>query len=382
MRQPYYKSAWAISRDETFAGERARGIALNRSSVLNNLSCRRGIVLIYVMVLFVMLTMIASLAIDYGRVQSARGSLCKIADASARASAWGVSDNTYFAKAQAIASASVVDGLPLTLNATDVTRGNWNGTTFTANATPYNAVKVTATRSANRGTGIPTLFASIMGRSTMDIHASAIATFQTTQTSSNNVAGGTALWYADLANGTQISDPWGYDLVDGLKPQQASGIPIVPGAVMNFNASGAVSWSEWTETNGGGGTYNGPEGSQWNTSQAQPQYLNGISDFHGPGGSLIAVFLDSSPSAGKTPPDAIDYSTNAALNKNTLSPTLRQVFYVGTGSGTDGLRNITVPNGATRLMFGYADAWIWRDNIGSFSVTSTVKSYVKLVQSK
>ena len=338
---------------------------------------RSGAALVYITVMFAVLTMIGSLAVDYGRAQSARGSLQQVTDAAARAAAWGIVDNSYYTKAQGIASASQVDGTALNLQSGDVVKGNWNGSNFIANASPYNAVKVTATRSASRGTGIPTMFAAIMGRTTTDVHASAVATFASSQSNTNSVAGGSSVWYADLPNGTQIPDPWGYDLVDTLKPQQATGVSIVPGSVINFNASGSVTWSA------SGGTYNGPAGVPgYASTQAQTQYLNGLSDYHGPGGGLVAVFLDNTAPANQASPTAIDYTTNAAINNTTPAPQLRQVFFVGTGTGTNGLVNVTVPNGATRMMFGYADEWIWRDNAGSFSVTTTVQSYVKLVQSK
>jgi len=71
-----------------------------------------------------------------------------------------------------------VDGVPLALQAADVTLGTWNFTTraFSAGGSSPNAVRVLGHRSAARGTAIPLLFARAIGRNSCDINTVSVAT--------------------------------------------------------------------------------------------------------------------------------------------------------------------------------------------------------------
>ena len=69
---------------------------------------------------------------------------------------------------------------------------------------------------------------------------------------------------------------------------------------------------------------------------------------------LIGVFLDGAEPTG-TAPATLDYSVTSPLAL-TVSPLLRQLFFIGDGLGTGGAnQHFMVPTGATRLFLGFAD---------------------------
>jgi hypothetical protein len=98
---------------------------------------------------------------------------------------------------------------------------------------------------------------------------------------------------------------------------------------------------------------------------------SGVFGISGPTGiffnSLVGVFLDDSVPGGAAP---------AQLNINTafttLSPGLRQIFYIGdglTGTGSGSVQQFFAPTGATRLYLGSADGSGWFNNSGVSNVT-------------
>ena len=92
------------------------------------------------------------------------------------------------------------------------------------------------------------------------------------------------------------------------------------------------------------------------------------SDMFAPICSLIGVFLDSSVPAGAAP-TLLDFTTPASRDYLTLSPQLKQVFFIGDGQ-TSGFaqQKVFIPGGATRLYLGVMDGNNWLNNLGSHSV--------------
>jgi hypothetical protein len=102
---------------------------------------------------------------------------------------------------------------------------------------------------------------------------------------------------------------------------------------------------------------------------------------------LIGVFLDGAEPAG-TAPATLDYSVTSPLAL-TVSPLLRQLFFIGDGLGTGGAnQHFMVPTGATRLFLGFADGVptfgtnsaattpsAYSDNTGSLTVNYTPMVY-------
>lgn len=119
-----------------------------------------------------------SLAVDWGRVQAAKGELQDAADAAARYAVRGIADSTYSAKALSAASENSVDGSSMILQAGDVELGTWNTATrtFALGGASPDAIRVTARRSASRNNAVPLIFGAAIGRRSVDMASVSIAT--------------------------------------------------------------------------------------------------------------------------------------------------------------------------------------------------------------
>ena len=98
---------------------------------------------------------------------------------------------------------------------------------------------------------------------------------------------------------------------------------------------------------------------------------NGISGATWPINALVGVFLDASQPSLSAAPASLDFTSTSFT---TLSPQLRQAFFIGdglTGTGTGTTQTFIVPAGATRLFLGTSDGFGWFNNSGSFAVTVT-----------
>src|SRR5579883_45237 len=98
---------------------------------------------------------------------------------------------------------------------------------------------------------------------------------------------------------------------------------------------------------------------------------NGISDIFAPMDALIGVFLSDEPPDHSKAPPRLD---SRLRNVSTVSPKLKQVFFIGDGKTVSGVpRRYLVPPKATRLYLGVVDAYEWNNNSGSFTVTVTIE---------
>lgn len=143
-----------------------------------------GVTLVYSVVALSLLFIFVSLGIDLGRVQLAKTELQRAADAAARYAVSGMAQSVSTAQdyATTAAAQNLADGSNVSLNvASDIEFGTWDESskTFTvltgsarANA---NSIRVTARRTAANGNAVPLLFAQVLGRSSCDVTAVAIA---------------------------------------------------------------------------------------------------------------------------------------------------------------------------------------------------------------
>ena len=140
--------------------------------------------LLYVVAILGVMLGFVSLAVDLGRVQTAKTEARRTADAVARAAIAGLSTSisTAQSNATALATANTIDGSAVSLDtANDIEFGSWDtdARTFTvltgAARSGANAVRVTIRCTAARGKAIPLLFAQALGQRTCDVTASAIA---------------------------------------------------------------------------------------------------------------------------------------------------------------------------------------------------------------
>ncbi len=230
--------------------------------------------------------LMASLAVDLGRAQTAKSQLQAAVDAAARAAGQDLcnftSNSTASYDAIAVAASNMVDGKSLTLQSSDVVFGTWDtaAKTFTANTATTNAVQITGYCSAARGTAIPTMLAAVVGNSTVNIHATATVyisqglacfnangnvtfndtglsnggTWQTdsyignTQTYSGAVAGGAG----DLCTNGTVT----YNFTTPSSGQSGFNnaiVNIINGQI--YSANGADCVENWTQNARGGGTY-------------------------------------------------------------------------------------------------------------------------------
>jgi Flp pilus assembly protein TadG len=333
--------------------------------------------MIYTVVALVAIMMIVSLAVDFGRAKLVKAELQSASDAAALYGATGLpTATTVRSRAQSASSAQTADGYAVTLTNSDIEIGVWNTSTrvFTVTSTSPNAVRVTARRVASRNTAVPTMFAQLLGLRSVDVTASTIVRQMPASSSAQAVSSKRSIWYHGLADGTQIPDPWGYDVVDSTSRPLA--IDVTPGQVINFtNGSGSATYSQW------GGSYCGIEGNPGSATLAQPQYANGFADLAAPSVSLIGAFVDASTPSSTSAPASLDYSTEAARDVATLSPQLKQPFFIGTGATSSGaVRSYTVPQGATKLLLGVHDSYVWRDNDGTFNITVNAVNSVQIVR--
>jgi hypothetical protein len=187
-------------------------------------------------------------------------------------------------------------------------------------------------------------------------------------------------WLAGMPDGSTSGTtyPIPYDSAPANSPALYP-VPFVAGESLEFSVTGAVSHGSELSL----APLTGPDGATsvdgegfWYTSRLSPNAdgsENGIADVTAPIDALIGVFLDGNPpNTEGAPPPALDFGTAASLNFTTLSPELRQPFFIGDGETSGGIvQQFIVPAGATQLFLGPMDEYNWSDNTGSFQIVAT-----------
>jgi len=172
-------------------------------------------------------------------------------------------------------------------------------------------------------------------------------------------------WLAGMPAGSTASSG---DVAPNESPVLVSepGIDLLLGGVLRFTASGSVGYCPAGCTSatpdGDGGFYPHLDGAQ-----------NGIASMVLPANALIGVFLTDAQPDGFSAPAALDFSS-IGLAFSTLSPELRQPFFIGdglTGTGTGSVQSFLIPAGATRLFLGTGDGYGWFNNVGELEVQVT-----------
>ena len=332
----------------------------------------------------------ASLAVDYGRYVVAKSELQAAADSAARYAAAGLANNlngTNAAAANAVASAlqNKVDGDPIAcVAAEDVEIGIWkeNKRQFKVKNSGQNAVHVTLRRTRTRGNPIQLGFAGIFGFRTIDIEASAVAYIDFGANRSDydyRVPATSNLWLAGMPNGT-VSNPGNPhnnpDYAPSASPVYADGMPVNPGQSISFDS---VNGSAKNDVNNKD-LYTADGNAGWNVNMFAGSE-HGKSDIKAPINCIIAVFLsDNNPASEGAPPATLDFTSTSKRDFLSLSPLLRQTFFVGDGRRDGGeVQRFVVPPGATRMFIGTMDGYEWNNNAGEFNVTAHVAGRITLV---
>jgi Flp pilus assembly protein TadG len=395
---------------------------------------RRGVAVVYVVVVLGVMLGFCSLAVDLGRVQTGKTELRRAADSAARAAIANLYTNTGPTQAAiSIAAANKCDGSFVTLTSSNVQVGIWdkNAKSFSTsgsadNVTKFSAVQVTTSQS------IPLLFGMVIGRSSCTVNASSVAALVSVTTPlTEYVAAHGNPWLAGAPAGTQGSEPddsytnngadqthpWKYDIAnpsssvtdtsstvytDSTKVNSTdyqSGEPwasptkitVAPGSVLQIsvpdNSSNQAqndgfltggSGSYYASGADSGGAYHiySDDAANPNLSQGTQTTSgseNGISNIEAPLNSLIGVFTDGGvPSTEGAAPSGLDFSTQTNRDYTSLEPKMRQSFYVGDGTNSSNqTQTIIAPNGATTLYLGTMDGHEWSNNVGGYNATIT-----------
>lgn len=175
---------------------------------------------------------------------------------------------------------------------------------------------------------------------------------------------------------SQVSNPSGSGDGSGL-PTAGIPLPAGTGRVLTLGGvTGAV--------NPGAGFAGGADGALYVGTGVNVSTLGSISgvlDDSNRELALLAVFTAANPAAGSAPA-RLNFAGNHAFAS--LAPLLNQSFFVGdglTGTGAGATQQFLVPDGASFLRFGFADAFAfsgtpfvgtpssYQDNSGSLTVT-------------
>ena len=174
-------------------------------------------------------------------------------------------------------------------------------------------------------------------------------------------------WLAGMPAGSTAFD---LDVAPANSPAPVVGLPLNFGNVLRFSATGLTDHCD----EGGRCGLAGPEGDpNEDTAYHWAGAENGMANVLAPVDSLIGVFLDAAQPSLSPAPGFLDFSTLASRDFASLSPLLKQPFFVGDGFQNDGttVQSFFVPSGATRLFLGTMDGFGWYNNTGSLTVTVT-----------
>jgi hypothetical protein len=341
---------------------------------------KRGFASIYLLVIFTALMGVASLAVDFGRVEVARSELQRAADAAARAGAAALDQdyNAVKSQARAFASANLADGTPVILKDQDIEIGIWKNNKFYKNGNPddINAVRITAQRTSDRGNAIPLLLGRAVGPAFCDAKVVAIAMVHPRIEYTFSVPGTSDPYLAGMPPGTNASTTDYAGTTDDPKqsPLLVQGIPIIPGTTINFSFTGAV------RNNPNYNNYD-PDGNLSWILNHDNRAENGIADVRMPINALLGVFLNDDQPNRTAAPDGLDFSSDDSRDFDALSPKIKQPFFIGDGLNSAGrVQQFIVPPGATRLYLGTMDGFEWSNNMGGFETHVVRPEQIVLVK--
>jgi Flp pilus assembly protein TadG len=387
---------------------RSKGIALgtntNKQQRRRRAIANSGMAMVYLAMAMFALCALATLAVDFARVQTSKQELELATDAAARYAATGLlSVNLGVSGASANAAAemaeNMVDGAPAPFNPnTDIATGIWSSSTQTFTpatvAAGANAVKLTTTFTMGV-TGHPLSFLSLFVKS-FSVHSTSIAVV-TGKTTSTYVSAAGNPWLAGMPAGTVCTDfrtspseqdtaGSGANIDDSPAAVSLSSMGISSGMSMNFDdVTGSANY--------GGGNSGSADGdttllctlgsSVFGDTTYFNSSMNGMSNVYAPVDSMVAVFLTDASPAGATAPPPLDFSTDADRNFTSLAPQLNQVFFVGDGRCDDGeVQQFVVPTGATRLFIANMDGWQYNNNVGGYNLSVHATQSVSTVMTQ
>lgn len=355
----------------------------------------RGVTLYYMTVMMVLLCGFCSFAVDYGRVQVVKTELRRAADGVARAAAAELPDyNSAISVAKQYSKLNTADGTEIILTpSTDIEFGKWDtkaakGKEWTKltgfDISKANCVHVKLERTSARGNAVPTLFAKVLGISSCDASGESYAMLVPAVHVDQSILATSNPFLAGMPKGTLASatNPSSRKIPDvagsGADPKNS------PQAVsMNINEGDALTFDSISGTarHDPNLPYFDPDGelvdighnnlttNYSNNYSSSYTNENGIADMKAPINTLVGVFLDDTTPSGSAAPANLDFSTAESRDFKTLSPKLKQIFFIGDGMNSLGNhQEFVAPKGATRLFLATWDFYEWNNNAGSRNV--------------
>ena len=339
---------------------------------------RKGAVMVYSILTLVVLLLVSSIAVDWGRAQLAKTQLVAATDAAARAGAAALSRSPAAAYDDATwtASLNTVDGSPLVLRSSDIELGTWNTATQKfkklsgSNQYSANAVRVMAVRNNSRSNAVPLSFASIFGRESMDIKAECIAMIipgvdvdQAVNATANPFLAGMPAGTIASVNNPKNSPDYAGTASNPKQSPIAVNMPLTEGSKLTFDSIDGVARHDPNLAD-----YN-PDGQANSIDVNTAGNENGIATVRAPINALVGVFLTDAAPNTTAAPASLDFSSTASRDFQTLSPQVKQIFFIGDGLDANGVRQeFVVPKGATRLFLATWDFYEWNNNSGTRTV--------------
>jgi hypothetical protein len=166
-------------------------------------------------------------------------------------------------------------------------------------------------------------------------------------------------------------------------PVLVNGLPLQAGTALTF---GDISGESNNDVNYDPNVNYSPDGNTgWivdNTYGENGGFEHGMADLTAPINAIVGVFLDDSqPDSTAAPSEALNFSTQASREFTSLSPKLKQPFFIGDGLTSKGaIQQFIVPQGATRLYVAQMDQYEWNNNRGSRDFLISRPGRVVLVQ--
>jgi hypothetical protein len=375
---------------------------------------RRGSILLYSVYLAMMMCVLISVAVDYGRMQIIKTEAQRCADNTAmgvlQACLSRHTEFGYSTAAGALEALTPTLATPISaanpvdpgsgINATVVpVWGSWYGSpaSFHPNdATGPYACKVTVSRTVANGNPVPFIFPfptkSGFLTKTQNITATAVGLLPNPVILLNNgtVASTGDPWLMGMTSGGAS-----YDDVAGPYPTGQSPTPytVIPGSTLTFTSvTGKVNHLADTNVATDG---DGPDGSAayWHMKDPPTGAVaqgsgeeNGVADLSAPIDSFIGVFGDgvapNDPSNSSYANPAMRSATTDMSQSGINDLVIQQPFYIGDGTNNSGsAQTFLVPGNANQLYLGIMDGYQWHNNVGSFSVGKlTEQPPVQIVQ--
>ena len=176
-------------------------------------------------------------------------------------------------------------------------------------------------------------------------------------------------YLAGMPDGTSASAPPAgatepTDVAPANRPTMVTGITFAPGDVLRFSATGTVAHGPPPQP------FTNAEGRLAKVFGHFDGVQNGIGNMIGPANALVGLFLGPAQPVMTPAPAALDFSSASARDYATLTPLLKQPFFIGDGlTSAAASQKVVVPAGTTRLYLTVWDTYSWADNLGTFTVT-------------